>query len=364
MLPENDLRVGIVYPGDREARRNATQSNNRFKNLFDAFTAERIHAEPCVYHDDFCDEAGEQLRRLDAALVWVNPIEGGRDRSRLDKLLLDVAASGVFVSAHPSIIMMLGTKQVLYDTREMDWGSDVHVYRSMAEMARELPKRLLSGRARVLKQYRGHSGIGVWKAQLPPQPEGAPTADVDLDSLIQVRHAQRGSIENVIRLGDFLAICEAYFAGDGRVIDQDYQERIMDRMIRCYLVHDQVAGFGHQAVNALYPAPDGGSPEDAPAPGPRLYYPPGQPDFQEIKQKMEAIWLPELRQVMGLEVEQLPILWDCDFMFGPKNGAGKDTYVLCEINVSSVAPYPESAVPYIVKATKERALEARALKAL
>ena len=45
------------------------------------------------------------------------------------------------------------------------------------------------------------------------------------------------------------------------------------------------------------------------------------------------------------------ILWDCDFLLGPKGEKGEDTYVLCEINVSSVAPYPESAVPVIVEAT-------------
>jgi hypothetical protein len=41
--------------------------------------------------------------------------------------------------------------------------------------------------------------------------------------------------------------------------------------------------------------------------------------------------------------QRLPILWDCDFLFGAPDATGSDTYVLCEINVSSVAPYPESA---------------------
>jgi len=29
---------------------------------------------------------------------------------------------------------------------------------------------------------------------------------------------------------------------------------------------------------------------------------------------------------------------------------GRDTYVLCEINVSSVAPYPDSAAPKVAEA--------------
>jgi hypothetical protein len=39
------------------------------------------------------------------------------------------------------------------------------------------------------------------------------------------------------------------------MIDQAYQERLTEGMIRCYLVVDQVEGFGHQAINALFPRP-------------------------------------------------------------------------------------------------------------
>jgi hypothetical protein len=46
----------------------------------------------------------------------------------------------------------------------------------------------------------------------------------------------------------------------------------------------------------------------------------------------------------------LPVLWDADFLYGPKTAAGEDSYVLCEINVSSVAPFPESAVAPVAKA--------------
>ena len=116
-------------------------------------------------------------------------------------------------------------------------------------------------------------------------------------------------------------------------------------------MQDQVAGFGHQAVNALYPAPPGAPPSEAPQPGPRLYHPPDLPQFQAIKQKVEQEWVPEMLGVLDIGTERLPMLWDCDFLLGPKDAEGKDTYVLCEINVSSVAPYPESAAAYIARAT-------------
>lgn len=358
MTHERTGRVAILYSGDEEARRNATTANNRFAPLFSAFAADGTHAEPAVYHDTFCDAVREQLLQVDAVLVWVNPIEGGRDRTMLDAMLREVAAAGVFVSAHPDIILKLGTKEVLYQTRELGWGSDTHVYRTPEQLEQELPTRLSSGKARVLKQYRGHSGIGVWKVSLPPL-GGRADAERDpatpgLDTLVRVRHAQRGSSEQELTLRAFLRRCEPYFAGEGRVIDQAYQERLSEGMVRCYLVQDQVAGFGHQAVNALFPAPPGAPPSEAPQPGPRLYYPPDQPEFQAVKELLERDWLPAAQQLLDIPTERLPVLWDCDFLLGPKDSRDADTYVLCEINVSSVAPYPDSATPLIVEATRAR----------
>ena len=350
-------RIAILYPGDYEVRKNATVENNRFADLFRAFAARGIHAEPVVYRDDFCAEVRDQLMQVNAVLVWVNPIQDGRDRSVLDAMLRELAATGIFVSAHPDVILKLGTKEVLYRTRDIGWGCDTHLYGSMQQMRWELPKRLASGKARVLKQYRGNGGIGVWRVQFSAEDgNGAPPQS---DTIVRVRHAKRGCSEEEITLNEFFARCEDYFFGDGRMIDQEFQERLTDGMIRCYLVHDKVAGFGHQAINALYPAPSGAAPAEASEPGPRLYHPPTKPEFQALKNKLEHEWLPAVQQLLKIDTESLPVLWDCDFLLGPRDESGEDTYVLCEINVSSVAPYPESAVPYIVDATAARLQAAR-----
>jgi hypothetical protein len=349
------MRVAIVYPGNAEVRRNATPANNRFADLFRAFVAEGIHAEPAVYHDDFCDAVMQQLLQVDVVLVWVNPIEDGCDRTRLDAMLREVAAAGIFVSAHPDIILKLGTKEVLFQTRELGWGCDTHIYRSLNQMRQELPARLANGQARVLKQYRGHSGYGVWKVSLLTATPATPK----LESLVCVRHAQRGSSEVQMPLREFFEMCGQYFYGAGRMIDQEYQVRLPEGMVRCYLTHGQVVGLGLQAINALYPAPPGAPASEAPQPGPRLYYPPTLPEFQRLKQLLEQRWLPAAQQLLKIETAQLPIIWDCDFLLGPKTSEGEDSYVLCEINVSSVAPYPESAVPFIVKAVLAQLPNAR-----
>src|SRR5215831_18757771 len=241
-------RIAILYPGDYEVRRDATAENNRFADLFRALAAKGIHAEPAVYHDDFCAEVCDQLMQVDGVLVWVNPIQDGRNRSILDSMLREVAAAGIFVSADPDIILKLGTKEVLYQTRNLGWGCDTHLYDSMEQMFHELPARLANGKARVLKQYRGNGGIGVWKVQSPMNMRGAPAVP-RCESIVLVRHAQRGCSEEEISLAEFFGRCEQYFVSNGRMIDQEYQERLTEGMIRCYLVHDKVAGFGHQAIN-------------------------------------------------------------------------------------------------------------------
>jgi hypothetical protein len=355
--------VAILYPGNREAREHASPEKSRFSALFEALTARGIQPEPAVYHDDFADEVRRQLLKLDGVLVWRNPVEDGRDRSMLDAMLREVAASGVFVSAHPDAILKLGTKEVLYRTRDLGWGCDTHLYRTMDDLTRQLPSRLAGGSARVLKQYRGNGGDGVWKVELASD-AGGERGNANANSalsptVVRVRHAKRGCVEEKIPLSEFLERCRPYFAGDGRVIDQAYQSRLPEGMIRCYLVHDKVAGFGHQAINALYPAPAGAAPDAAPPPGPRLYHPPSVPAFQALKRQLEQEWVPAAQRVLDIATEELPVLWDCDFLLGPKRSSGEDTYVLCEINVSSVAPFPDSAVDPIAEATFARIQQAR-----
>ena len=351
-----NCRVALLYPGDREARQKAAPENSRFLKLFQALAELRMHAEPAVYHDDFCDEVRRQLTQVDGVLVWVNPIEGERDRSVLDAMLRDVAAAGIFVSTHPDIILKLGTKEVLYRTRDIGWGCDTHLYLGMDQLRRELPLRLATGKARVLKQYRGNGGNGVWKVELAA--DASATASQD-ETRVRARHAQRGCAEEIIPFGEFLRRCESYFAGDGRMIDQAYQPRLPEGMIRCYLVHNKVAGFGHQAINALCPALPGAPPESAPQPSPRLYHPPSLPAFQSLKRQLEQEWVPAMQRLLDIDTKQLPVLWDCDFLLGPKNESGADTYVLCEINVSSVSPFPHSAVVPIAQATLARTQAAR-----
>lgn len=335
-------KVGLMWHGDREARDTADLSTSRFAKAAVALRFAGIQPIAVVYNDDFLEEVRGQLLILDAVQVWVNPIESGRNRSKLDRLLAEVADSGVLVNTNPKTILKMGTKQVLIDTKEMSWGTDVAFYNSVAQLRSELPSRLKNG-PRVLKQLRGHSGGGIWKVEL--------TAVADT---VRLRHAQRGHLEEVVAFDAVVERMRPYFEASGKMIDQAYQPRLTEGVIRVYMVETRVGGFGHQAVNALYPSDSNSKPEEAPQPGPRLYFPPDQPEFQRLGHLMETKWVGEMQKCLNISTAELPLLWDADFFLGPKDLDGNDTYVLCEINVSCVSPYPEWANPLIAETLLRR----------
>ena len=342
--PISLYRVAIVFPADPEQRQKTRLEGSRFAQTSAALAEKGIAVEGAPYVADNVEGLREQLMHVNGVLVWINPIVDGRDRTALNKVLAEVAASGVFVSAHPDVIAKMGTKEILFRTRTMGWGCDTRHYSTFAAMHRGLPESLATGKARVLKQARGHSGDGVWKIELAGQTASRSDSAISPETKVRVRHAKRSSVETTMPLAEFIAQCEPYFSSGQGMIDQIYQRRLSEGMVRCYLVRDRVAGFGEQLVNALYPPEQGAPADSAPQPGPRLYYPPTRPDFQRLKNKVEQEWLDQLCTIVGVDKAQLPILWDADFLYGEKDADGADTYVLCEINVSSVYPFPDDAL--------------------
>src|SRR5215469_12633815 len=237
MHGRNPYRIAILWRGDAEARRAATPQNNRFFRIFEELAAVGIDAEPAIYDEAFADKVRDQLLTADGVLVWVDPIHQGKTRAALDALLRDVAARGPWVSAHPDVILKMGVKEVLYRTKHLGWGCDTHVYRTATEFGDAFPGRLESSGPRVIKQNRGNGGKGVWKVEQIPTRTGA----VDT---VRVLHALRGSIPQDLPLREFMARCESYFARGGCIIDQPFQPRLPDGMVRCYMGTDKVVGFG------------------------------------------------------------------------------------------------------------------------
>ena len=263
--------------------------------------------------------------------MWVNPVESGLDRSLLNPLLQEAADAGVFVSAHPDVIGRMGTKEVLVATREMSWGTDTRLYRTWDELRSALPRRLREGAPLVLKQLRGMGGHGVWKVEAVGVGAGA------------AQNAAGGAEPETMSLDEFLERCRAY----GAVVEQPYERRLPEGMIRVYLTHERVVGFTRQHPRGLVP------PGTELPPSSKVFERPETPAYRDLCERVEREWMPELERILGLDTNELPVIWDLDFLLGD----GEQEYVLCEINVSSTFAFPEFAMPGVARAALDRIRE-------
>jgi hypothetical protein len=344
-------RIGVLWRGDRQAEAPLPRADRGLGPLYEAFAGLPVVIEAVPYSDDAVDDVREQLLKLDGVLVWVNPIQDGASRELLDLLLREVSAEGLWVSAHPEVILQMGTKEILYRTRDLGWGSDSSLYRSAPEFTRNFPARLGQLGRLVLKQGRGNGGNGVWKVELP----GGNPGPASPDALVRVQDARsRDGASEVLALGSFMHRCEDYFAWSGLLVDQAYQDRLADGMLRCYFSGGQVVGFCHQWPKGLLDdEPRHGAPPVTVMEGPDV------PAYEALRMQAETRWVPQMISILGLDSRELPVIWDADFLYGPKTAAGDDTYVLCEINVSAVWPFPPMAAPTVAAAALDRTRASR-----
>jgi hypothetical protein len=322
--------VAIVWRGTPEQRGMPIPESSRLFPVGTALWEEGFEVEPVVYCEEASTEIRVQLGAVNGALVWVDPLTDGRTRTDLDATLREVAARGVWVGAHPDTILKMGTKRVLYETRQLGWGGDTGLYRDAAELRRFFPAKLAACGVRVLKRHRGNGGQGVWKV----------TA-LDASNVLLQEATDRDGSARETSLESFLAGCESYFEGGGSLIDQSFQPRIVEGMVRCYMCGGELVGFGRQ-----YPLGHGDSADARNTfglPAAKTMLEPSVQEFARLRQRLEREWTPAMQRLLGIADVALPALWDADFLFGPRDEKGRDTFVLCEINCSCVTPFPPGA---------------------
>jgi len=323
--------IGFMIYGHDDSERSVF-TEEKYRELSNYFVQRGRAVRSIVYNSTIAERLKQELSDLAVLLVWVNPIEGGEDRRILDALLVELSSHGVLISAHPDVIRKIGTKRVLFDTRKMDWGGDVRLYQTAAEFRAAFLKSLDIGVPRVLKRFRGDGGKGVfkvWRTQ-------------DKQFPVRILHAERGSEEQSLTVDAFHAQMDTYFLDGNPVVDQQWNNNIINGVVRCYLSGSEVVGFGYQEVNALYPKLSGPV-----SPGKRYYFTENCGLFQDLRSLVETEWIDELLAIADLPEASLPVIWDIDLFIDMDAGSPKRKYSLCEINVSCVSPFPESAIPKI-----------------
>jgi hypothetical protein len=80
-------RVAIVWRGDEDAPDALQPESGRLKAIFAALNRAGMRPEPAPYDERHAGAFTQRLRGMDAALVWVNPVDKGRNRKALDAIL-------------------------------------------------------------------------------------------------------------------------------------------------------------------------------------------------------------------------------------------------------------------------------------
>jgi len=180
MQTEPNFKVAVLWHQRHSSGSSTDLSQGRFVPLYNAIQSLEMSVHPLVYSDETLDR--------------------------------------------PDVIDTLGSKGVLFATREMSWGSHVDRYNNYDELCKKFPEHLLSSGTRVLKKHSDSSGSGVWKVES------------HTSSSIRVRQAARGGEDVITTLSDFLPSIKHYFDDSGYVVDQVYQNRLEEGMTRCYMV--------------------------------------------------------------------------------------------------------------------------------
>jgi len=338
-----------------------------------------VSATPVAYSDDTSNEVEKRLcENFNGVVCWVDPVSTnarGEEETRadctgndggLDKLLRRVAEKGLHVSTHPDIIEKIGTKRVLFETRNEPWGlPNTYYYKTKEDLRERLRSSLSSDKRRILKMDRGSSGKGVWRCDIVEELSAHPKNNESL--VLRIQHAGDDMVEDRVSLEKMLnRLEERMDRTGGGVVDMPFLPQVHEGIIRCYMMRQQCKGILHQLplsssddTTSQYPNLNvskskryqtKGLPE-----GKRIH-PPDSPDYQELVITLENDWVPKLVRAVGLLScneaairDVLPVVWDIDFIStgslersesdaAEANKSRYTKYVLCEINCSCVFP--------------------------
>ena len=329
--------VGVLLYDSGASPRDA-RTEDKYRLLADRMALAGWQVRTLGYRGDRHEALQREALKCDVLLVWINPVEPGLDRAALDSFLRALAGKGLLVSAHPDAILRIGTKDVLVATQSLSWSVEACAYRSFAEFGAQFADRVRRDGTRVLKQYRGNGGDGVWKVS------------IGIGGAFEVKPATRGAPAQSMSEAQLLELFDAeVFSRGSHLIDQRWVPTLPRGMVRAYLCGAKVVGFGYQEINALYPAAPGDD-FTRQQPSRRNYYTEQCHLFQDLRRRLENEWVPGLCACVGLEARALPLVWDADFLLGdpPRE------YLLCEINASCVSPFPDSAVTPLIEEITRR----------
>jgi len=296
--------------------------------ICNALIAQGWKAYPLFYSDAAHDTILEELSKADGVIPRVNPgAYKGVTNSKLNALQNKLAADfGVKLMSSPDVRVKMGAKDALVKIKDLQCGMpDTYAYYDMASFTSTFPTVMSTG-PRVLKQNRGSQGEGIWICELDSYPGGV----LPGDTVLKLTEAVDNHVEH-LPLDEFMAFCEQYIVGEeGQLIDQRFLPRIVEGELRVNMVFDKPTQIVHKKPKA------GGLSATLASGATYTNYEPDDPQFKELMDKFVNQDLALIMPALEMSNEPLPLIWTSDFILGPKDAGGKDTYVVGEFNCSCV----------------------------
>ena len=295
--------------------------------IADAIKKRGWDAEAIFYSDADHDAVYAKLAKSQGYIGRVNPgAYDGVTQSKLDALFRKLASEGVKAMAHPDTMIKMGAKDALSKICHLSCGmEDTYAYYDIPSFKEKFPKTVATG-TRVLKQNRGSQGEGIWVVKVKEGQEGEVTGATLLDCQeAKDNHKEEHTVDA------FMTFCEQYIVGEqGQLIDQRFLPRIVEGEIRVNMIYDTPTELVHKK-----PA-EGGISATLASGAKYISFKPDDAQFTALMDKFIKHDLPLIMPALGLEKEPFPLIWTTDFILGPKDADGKDTYFVGEFNCSCV----------------------------
>lgn len=260
----------------------------------------------------------------DASVSRINPghIPGGE--ARYFELLDQLTQRGMVGMPHPDAMVAYAAKDALVKLSDTEMvPNDTYAYYDTESFREEFPNVLSTG-TRVLKQNRGSTGSGIWRVELIDQGSVEAGQPVPIDTMVRCTEALDNHVEEQT-LGEFMAFCDQYLAGDGgMIVDMPFLPRIVEGEVRILFV-------GEEPIFVVHKKPaEGGFSATLFSGASYTYDEPAK--WQGLVDQFLSD-LPLIQERLGGYAT--PLIWTGDFMLDT-NPDGSDAYVLGEINCSCV----------------------------
>ena len=200
--------VALLYPGDRAMRDRADPAESRFAALFAAFDSAGVQAQPAVYHDDFADEAAEQLRRVlssrntrfrgktGALMLWSLLARLYRSRPQVHMYR---TAAGLLVPGRDRFVLGPSGPRQLYSLPDLITGdrcaSIRDEMRAYYSGDRERDLRPFVGLERLISERQWQSIHRQWERMQKPKPARARVAPTAPPALVDGSEGADGAEE-------------------------------------------------------------------------------------------------------------------------------------------------------------------------